>query len=84
MRGLNCHESSLSNVAFGSTPVIENSEPNFRKGPEAEIQTETLPDVAEIGARCKSPPYQPLPNGPGRGKYPGRPGSSSPQRVEAE
>jgi hypothetical protein len=25
------------------TPVIENSEPNFRKGSEAEIQTETLP-----------------------------------------
>jgi hypothetical protein len=27
-----------------STPVIENSEPNFRFGSEAEVQTETLPD----------------------------------------
>ena len=26
---------------FGSAPVIKNSEPNFRFGSEAEIQTET-------------------------------------------
>jgi hypothetical protein len=26
-----------------TTSVIENSEPNFRKGSEAEIQTKTLP-----------------------------------------
>jgi hypothetical protein len=30
-------------VRARSTLVIENSEPNFRKGPEADIQTETLP-----------------------------------------
>ena len=30
-------------AASGQVPVIENSEPNFRKGSEAEIQTETLP-----------------------------------------
>jgi hypothetical protein len=32
-----------ANVRFVSTLVIENSEPNFRKGSEADIQTETLP-----------------------------------------
>ena len=31
------------NFSTGSTPVIGNSEPNFRKGPVADIQTETLP-----------------------------------------
>ena len=30
-----------------STPVVENSEPNFRNGPEAEIQTETLPSATQ-------------------------------------
>jgi hypothetical protein len=31
------------NVWDVSTPVIENSEPDFRKGSKAEIQTQTLP-----------------------------------------
>jgi len=30
-------------TTMGPTPVIENCEPNFRKGSEAEIQIETLP-----------------------------------------
>ena len=31
------------NCRTAQTPVIENSDPNFRKGSEAEIQTKTLP-----------------------------------------
>jgi hypothetical protein len=36
-------EDAFQYVCNGSTPIIENSEPKFRIGPEAEIQTETLP-----------------------------------------
>jgi hypothetical protein len=39
-------------VRFGSTPVIENSEPNFRKGPEAECQAEALPEGSVTRARA--------------------------------
>jgi hypothetical protein len=39
-------------VRIGSTPVIENSVPNFRKRPEEEIQTEALPK-ANVTTRAK-------------------------------
>jgi hypothetical protein len=37
-----CHlicdiQAAVANDCFGSTPVIRNSEPNFRKGPKAVI-----------------------------------------------
>jgi hypothetical protein len=38
-------EAGLSKVDYGSTPVIENSESNFRTGSKAEIPTETLPQA---------------------------------------
>jgi hypothetical protein len=37
--------SAAPNVRFGSTPVIENSEPNFRKGVESGYSIKP-PDVA--------------------------------------
>jgi hypothetical protein len=48
---LGCVRVYISWVRIGSTPVIENSEPNFRKGPEAEIQSETLPTLSSLFAQ---------------------------------
>jgi hypothetical protein len=42
-------------VSKGSIALIEIPEPNFRKRPEAEIQTEALPDFAGFGVWCTKP-----------------------------
>jgi hypothetical protein len=42
-------QTSVIKVAFGSIAVIENTEPNFRKGSEAEIKLRTLRDALERG-----------------------------------
>ena len=39
---------SLPKVLFGSTPVIENSEPNFRKGWEAASRSGRLNDASSV------------------------------------
>ena len=40
--------------ALGSTPVIENCDPNLRFGSEAEIQTGTLPALPRLAVAAKA------------------------------